>query len=75
MASEYAYTDLPLSLRFSEDGEYAMIDTALNGVPIHLLTLYVGDQREKFTDAANAAQPASDPPAEAPASGETPPAA
>ena len=68
--STYAYENLPLSLRFSDDGEYAMLDTALNGVPIHLLTVYVGDQREKFDQAAAAgsetAPPVTEPPTPAP---------
>lgn len=59
MADDYAYSKLVFHGRFSDDGEYFMVDTDLNGVPVHVFTLYVGDQREKFTDAANAGQPKS----------------
>lgn len=51
MPTDYAYTDLPVNLRFTDDGETAIIETSLNGVPVRLFTLYVGDQREKFDEA------------------------
>jgi len=55
--SNYAYSNLTLNGRFTEDGEYFIMDTDLNGVPVTVITLYVGDQREKFQAAHDAGQP------------------
>ena len=61
--SDYAYTGLTLNGKFNEDGEYFMLFIELNGVPIRFGNLYVGDQRESFQAASDAA-PAEAAPAE-----------
>jgi hypothetical protein len=62
--SNYAYTGIQLNGRFSDDGEYFLVEMQLNGVPIRFGNVYVGDQREKFAEAAQAgSQEASAPPA------------
>lgn len=60
MANDYAYKNLTLNGRYSEDGEYFQLFLELNGVPIKFGNLYVGDQRESFTDAKTAGQPKSE---------------
>jgi hypothetical protein len=57
MANEYAYTGLTLNGKFDDTGEYFQLFLELNGVPIRFGNVYVGDQREAFTEAAQAGQP------------------
>lgn len=52
--ADYAYTGLTLNARFSDDGEYFLLFLDLNGTPIRFGNVYVGDQRESFTEAAQA---------------------
>jgi len=59
--ADHAYTGLTLNGDFSEDGEYFLVTFDLNGVPIRFGNVYVGDQRERFQEAADAGQPQSDP--------------
>jgi len=55
MANGYAYTGITLNGKFSEDGEYFLVSFELNGVPIRFGNVYVGDQRESFQAAKDAA--------------------
>jgi hypothetical protein len=66
MANDYAYKGLTLDGRYSDDGEYFLVSFELNGVPIRFGNVYVGDQRESFQAAKEAASKQ--------ASGDTPPA-
>ena len=60
MPNDYAYTNLGLNGRFSEDGEYFQLFLQLNGVPIRFGNIYVGDQREAFQAAHDAGQTSAD---------------
>jgi len=59
MADEYAYNGLTLDGKFSDDGEYFLVSFELNGVPIRFGNVYVGDQRESFQEAKDAASKSS----------------
>jgi hypothetical protein len=65
MANEYAYTGLTLNGKFDDTGEYFQLFLELNGVPIRFGNIYVGDQREAFTEAAQAEQTPAEPAAPA----------
>lgn len=54
--ADHAYTNLTLNGDFTADGETFIVSTDLNGVAVRLFTLYVGEQREAFTDAHTAGQ-------------------
>jgi hypothetical protein len=60
MTDTYAYSGLALNGKYSDDGEYFQLYLDLDGVPIRFGNIYVGDQREAFTDAKNASQPKSE---------------
>ena len=55
MGDNYAYTGIQFNGRYTDDGEYFLVEMLLNGVPIRFGTVYVGDQREKFQEATEAA--------------------
>ena len=65
MGDNYAYTGIQFNGRYTDDGEYFLVEMLLNGVPIRFGNVYVGDQREKFQEAHDAGQPKDDAPAEA----------
>ena len=54
---------LTLYGNLSEDGETFQITTEINGVPIRVANVYVGDQREAFQTAHDAGQPQGEQPA------------
>jgi hypothetical protein len=55
MGDNYAYTGIQFNGRYTDDGEYFLVEMLLNGVPIRFGNVYVGDQREKFQEATEAA--------------------
>ena len=63
--SNYAYENIVFNGRFTEDGEYFLVEMQLNGVPIRFGNVYVGDQREAFQEAHDAGQQAAAAPPEA----------
>ena len=50
--SDYAYEDLTLHGRFTEDGSQFRLYVLLNGVELPVQFLNVHDYREKFDEAA-----------------------
>ena len=60
MPDDHAYSGLTLNGDFDDTGEYFKLSFDLNGVPIRFGNVYVGDQREAFTEAKQAGQPKSD---------------
>jgi len=54
--ADNAYSDLKLHGNFSDDGETFLITADLNGTPIRVANIYVGDQREAFQAAHDAGQ-------------------
>ena len=65
MSNEYAYTGIQFNGRYTDDGEYFLVEMQLNGVPIRFGNVYVGDQREAFQEAHDAGQQAAAAPPEA----------
>ena len=52
MPKDYAYTDLALHGRFTDEGNYFRLYVLLNGVEVPVQVLSVADYRERFEKAA-----------------------